>query len=157
MIFVTLGTQDKPFERLLESVDNQIKKGNITDKVIVQAGCTKYSSSNIEIYNLMDIDTFNEYIKKCDLIITHGGVGTILDGLKNNKKIIAFARLSKYKEAINDHQKQIINEFASQNYILTGKLNHLDDILKQAEKFKPKKFRSNNTNFNNLIQSKIKS
>ena len=29
MIFVTLGTQDKNFDRLLEAIDREIKKGNI--------------------------------------------------------------------------------------------------------------------------------
>ena len=40
MILVTLGTQDKKFTRLLEAIQKQIDKGNIKDKVIVQAGCT---------------------------------------------------------------------------------------------------------------------
>ena len=44
LIFVTLGTQDKPFPRLLEKIEKQIKKGNIKEDVIVQAGYTKYES-----------------------------------------------------------------------------------------------------------------
>ena len=46
MIFVTLGTQDKSFNRLLEKVDRQIDLGNIKEKVIVQAGFTKYNSKS---------------------------------------------------------------------------------------------------------------
>ena len=42
MILVTLGTQDKSFVRLLKAIDREIKKGNIKEKVIVQAGYTKY-------------------------------------------------------------------------------------------------------------------
>ena len=44
MILVTLGTQDKPFTRLLDAVLREIEKGNIKDEVIVQAGCTKYET-----------------------------------------------------------------------------------------------------------------
>ena len=47
MIFVTLGTQDKSFTRLLEAIDREIEKGNIKEKVIVQAGLTRYSSPNM--------------------------------------------------------------------------------------------------------------
>ena len=47
MILVTLGTQDKGFERLLKQVDEEIKKGNIREKVVVQAGYTKYESPNM--------------------------------------------------------------------------------------------------------------
>ena len=50
MIFVTLGTQDKSFKRLLENIDKEIEKGTIKDKVIVQAGYTKYNSKN-KVYN----------------------------------------------------------------------------------------------------------
>ena len=49
MIFVTLGTQDKGFPRLLEAIDREIELGNIKDKVIVQAGLTDYNSKNMEI------------------------------------------------------------------------------------------------------------
>ncbi|UKI27648.1 MAG: hypothetical protein L6V91_03385 [Bacilli bacterium] len=42
MILITLGTQDKQFTRLLESVQKEIDKGNIKDEVVVQAGHTKF-------------------------------------------------------------------------------------------------------------------
>ena len=37
MIFVTLGTQDKGFPRLLEAIDREILNGTIKEKVVVQA------------------------------------------------------------------------------------------------------------------------
>ena len=48
MILVTLGTQDKSFERLLK-IDELIDKQVIKEEVIVQAGHTKYESNNMEI------------------------------------------------------------------------------------------------------------
>jgi len=62
MIFVTLGTQDKGFPRLLEAIDREIENGNITEKVIVQAGYTKYSSKNMEILDYIQADLFDNYI-----------------------------------------------------------------------------------------------
>ena len=44
MIFVTLGTQDKNFDRLLVAIDREIKKGNIKERVVVQAGITEFKS-----------------------------------------------------------------------------------------------------------------
>ena len=38
LIFVSLGTNDKSFERLLKTIDKEIEKGNIKDKVIAQSG-----------------------------------------------------------------------------------------------------------------------
>ena len=94
---------------MFKQVVQQIDKGNIKDKVIVQAGCTKYESKDMEILDLIPYDKFEEYIKKCSILITHGGVGSIITGLKNNKIVIAAPRLAKYKEHTNDHQTQIVD------------------------------------------------
>ena len=156
MILVVLGTQDKEFPRLLEAVDREIKKGNIKEKVVVQAGQTKYESDNMEILDLVSAPEFDKLVDKADLIITHGGVGSILNGIKKGKKIIAAARLAKYREHHNDHQKQIIKEFADQGYLLELKdFNKLDKMLEKAKTFKPKKFVSNTKNMINLIDDYI--
>ena len=103
MIFVTLGTQDKTFERLLKALDKAIDKGEIKEKVIVQAGNTKYESKNMEIFDLISPDEFKELVNKCDILITHGGVGSILSAVKQGKKVIAAARLKKYtKEVVQE-------------------------------------------------------
>ncbi len=148
MIFVTLGTQDKSFTRLLDLVQKQIDKGNIKEKVIVQTGYTKFKSNDMEIFDYMDNEKFNKLINECDLLITHGGVGSILSGLRARKKVIAVPRLAKYKEHTNDHQLQIVENFAQNGYIL--KLDDgdsLEDVLKQSKNFKPKKWKFNNANF----------
>jgi UDP-N-acetylglucosamine transferase subunit ALG13 len=158
MILVLLGTQDKPFTRLLDAIQKQINNGNIKGKVVVQAGCTKYESSDMEIFDLMPIDEFNKLIKKADLIITHGGVGSIMEGIKNNKKILAAPRLKRYGEHDNDHQLQIIEEFANMGYILPLKdFNKLDKMLLKINKFKPKKFISNTENMIKLVEKQIDS
>ncbi len=156
MILVTLGTQDKSFERLLKAIDKEIEKGNIKDKVIVQAGYTKYKSKNMEIFKSVSNDRLEELMDEASLIITHGGVGSILTALKHHKKVIATPRLAKYNEHTNDHQKQIIEEFGKLGYIIPLKdLTKLDKILVKSKTFKPKEFNSNNENFKKLIVSYI--
>lgn len=157
MIFVTLGTQDKEFKRLLESIDKNIKNGNIKDKVLVQAGFTKYTSSNMEIFDYCTPNKMEEYYKKADLIITHGGVGSILDSIKKGKKVIAVPRLSKHNEHTNDHQTQIVNEFYNKHYILKSNIENLEKVLKEAKDFKPKKYTSNNDKFIEMINRYINS
>ena len=157
MILVTLGTQDKEFRRLLEEVDNLINKGIIKDKVVVQAGMTKYKSKNMEILKLIPRDEFKELISKANLIITHGGVGSILTGLKENKKVIAVPRLTKYGEHQSDHQVEIIKRFSDAGYIIgTNGVEELKNALSKVSKFKPKKFESDNSKMLNLISDYIK-
>ena len=156
MILVILGTQDKPFNRLLEAVDKACQKKIIKDKVIVQAGTTKYESKNMEIFDLISMNKFNSLVGKADLIITHGGVGSIIQGLKKGKKIIAVPRLKKYGEHTNDHQLQIVDEFTRQGYIMPCKdLNKLEDVLDKVKTFKTKKYMSNNTKMLSIITNFI--
>ena len=156
MILVTLGTQDKSFKRLLEAIDRQVELGNIKDKIVVQAGCTKYESKNMEIFDLIPMEKFDDLIKSCDLLITHGGVGSIITGLKNDKKVIAAARLFKYKEHTNDHQLQIIENFSNDGYILgLDNFDELDKVLEKAKTFKPKKYVSNTDKMIKIIEDFI--
>ena len=148
MIFVTVGTQDKPFTRLLEAIDKAIEKREITDKVIVQAGHTKYTSNNMEILEYVPFDKFGEYIDNADVIITHGGVGSILSSVKKGKKVVAVARLAEYGEHTNNHQLQIIEKMSSQGYIIDG--NNLDKIgqaILDAKNLQVKEYISNTENF----------
>lgn len=156
MILVTLGTQDKSFERLLKALDKAVVKGKIKEKIIVQAGCTEYKSKNMEIFDLTSPEELDKLVKKCSLLITHGGVGSILTGIKYNKPIIAAARLSEYREHTNNHQKQIIKEFVKSGYILELEdFDNLDKLIKQAKKFKPKEFKSNTNKFIKNIENYI--
>lgn len=156
MIFVTLGTQDKGFPRLLEAIDKQIEKGNIKEKVIVQAGLTEYESKNMEIFDLVPQKDFDKYVDEASLIITHGGAGSILTAVKKGKKVIAAARLAKYREHNNDHQLQIVEEFSEKGYILElDNFDELDKVLKKAKTFKPKKYVSNTKNIENLVTKYI--
>ena len=156
MILITLGTQDKEFKRLLDIVEQEIEKGNIKDKVVVQAGHTKYESDNMEIFDLIDREKFSNLIEECDILITHGGVGSIITGLQKNKKVIVSPRLAKYNEHINDHQMQITENFSKKGYILPLYENDdLGKVLKEAIKFKPNKYISNTKNMIKLVSEFI--
>lgn len=156
MIFVTLGTQDKSFKRLLKRIDECIENKTIKERVIVQSGYTKYKSNNMDIIDFMDNDTFNKTIKECSILITHGGAGSILTGMKKNKKVIAIPRLAKYKEHTNDHQIQIVEELTKDGYILSCmNLNKLEEVIEKSNDFKPKKYQQNNKKIIDIIENYI--
>lgn len=156
MIYVTLGTQDKPFHRLLKSIEKQIEKGTIHEEVIVQAGYTKYSTEKMKMFDLVDREEFSRLMDECNILITHGGVGSILTGLKRGKKVIACPRLYKYGEHMNDHQIQIVSVFAKEGYLLEYQEDDdLEVVLKKAETFIPKPFTSNTDKFVTIIEEFI--
>lgn len=155
MILVTLGTQKQSFARLLKLVDNCIEKGIIKDRVVVQAGHTKYDSKNMEIFDFVSITELDKLVSECNLLITHGGVGSIMGALRKNKKVIAIARLSKYKEHVNDHQLQIVSEFSKKNYILSANEENFESTIKKVKTFKPNPFKSRADDIINLINNYV--
>lgn len=148
MIFVTVGTQDKPFKRIFEMVENEIEKGTIQEEVVAQIGCTDFESDKMKVYKLMKKEQYLDYMKKATFVITHGGVGSIMDGIKMQKRVISIPRLKKYKEHVNDHQLQICEKFENDGYIIVAKNEkELESAIKNISKFKTKEYYDNNSNF----------
>ena len=118
MILVLLGTQNNSFHRLLEEVQKNIDNGNIKDEVVVQKGYTKFESPDMQIYDQVPVEKMKELVRQADLVITHGGVGSIITAIEQGKKVIAVPRLKKYKEHVNDHHLDIIKSFNDAGYII---------------------------------------
>ena len=138
MILVLLGTQNNSFHRLLEKMDELIKKKVINEKVIVQAGYTKYESKNMIIFDLIPQEELERYQEKADLIITHGGVGSIISSIKKGKKVIDIPRIHKYQEHVNNHQVQIVESFNKKGYIIGTKgVEELEEAILKAHDFIP--------------------
>ena len=147
MILVLLGTQNNSFHRLLEEIQKNIDDKNIKEKVVVQAGYTKFESKDMTIYNQLPKEQLQELIKEADLIITHGGVGSIISSITNGKKVIAVPRLQKYKEHVNDHQLDIINSFNESGYIIgIHGVDEFKESLIKVPDFEPKKYVQNTGN-----------
>lgn len=152
MILVTLGTQKQPFTRLLDMVE----KISTKEKIIVQAGNTKYESKKMEIFDFVDYETMDKLIDEANIIITHGGTGSIVTPLKKGKKVIACPRLKKYHEHVDDHQEQIVNIFAEVGYILKVDDNiDLNYLIKEIKNKKMTKFISNTSNFLHKLKEEI--
>ncbi len=156
MILVILGTQDKPFVRLLNAVEQQVVSGAINEEVIVQAGNTKYSSDNMQIMDLIPMDELKKLMSVANLIITHGGVGSIIDALKLKKRVIVCPRLQKYGEHINDHQIEITENCLEKGYICVfNDGDDLGEVIEKARHFTPNEYVSNTGNIVKIIEEFI--
>lgn len=148
MIFVATGSL-RPFLRLLEEVDHLIEQYHITEKVIVQAGYTKYTAKNFTSFEFVSDKDFKKYIEEASIIITHAGSGALFNAIKSGKKTIAFARLKKHNEAIDDHQLELATKLTAEGYIIDG-TNSLCNAWKKLENFTPRKFDFNSTIISHL-------
>lgn len=156
MILVLLGTQNNKFERLLKEIQKCIDNKVITEDVVVQAGSTNFESDNMKIFDLIPEDELNELKKKARIIITHGGVGSIVGCIKIGKKVIAVPRLKEYGEHVNNHQRQIVETFNNQGLIKgVQDLNDLKNAIISIDEFIPSKFISNTENVIKILDKFI--
>ena len=156
MILVLLGTQNNSFHRLIEEIERLIKKGIIKEKVVVQAGYTKVNCKEIETLELVSKEELEELQNKANIIITHGGVGSIMQCITKEKKVIAVPRLKEHKEHVNDHQKEIVELFNSKGYIIgITKVEDLEQALEKIKSFEPKNYIRNNKQMLKIIEDFI--
>ena len=156
MILVMLGTQNNSFHRLLEEIDKLINDGLIKEDVVVQAGYTKYESTNMKIFDFISSDELDKLEQQADCIITHGGVGSIISSIEKDKKVIAVPRLKQYGEHVNDHQLDIVQSFDKLGYIIgITDISQLGHALQQIETFEPKKYIQNTGKIISIVQDFI--
>lgn len=133
MIFVAVGTQKFPFNRLLRQIDDLVARNVIREPVIAQTGNSDYQPKNYEYRRFFQKDDFEDHVKSCDLLITHSGVATIITGLRYEKKVIVVPRLCKFAEHVDDHQVQIAQSFSRQNLVfMCGEKDDLADLLRDV-------------------------
>lgn len=156
MILVLLGTQNNSFHRLLEEIDRLIKNKVIKEEVMIQAGYTKYTSENMKILDFVSKEELEELQNKADLIITHGGVASILQSITKEKKVIAIPRLHQYQEHVNNHQTEIVELFNQKGYIIgIQRVEELEKAIGQVEKFEPRKYTQNHDKMLKIIEDFI--
>jgi UDP-N-acetylglucosamine transferase subunit ALG13 len=97
-VFVTLGTVWEPFPRLIQSIETLRKEGVIKERVIVQAGFTKFKSDVIEIFDFSPPEKIDYFIRNAKYVVTQESAGIVTKCLKYNKKIIVMPRSYVLKE-----------------------------------------------------------
>lgn len=133
MIFVAVGTQKFPFNRLLKGIDDLIEQGRLEGDIFAQIGHSDYVPRNYKYKDFLSKDDFASCISNCDVLITHSGVATIITGMKLGKPVVVVPRFASYGEHVDDHQLQIAESFSDKNLVLMCKnMDNLDEIVQEA-------------------------
>jgi UDP-N-acetylglucosamine transferase subunit ALG13 len=118
MIFVTVGTHEQPFNRLIQKVDSLVGTGAIKEDVFIQRGIKSVVPMNCPSSDMICYNDIVERINNARIIITHGGPGSIMMSLSAGKIPIVVPRQAKYKEHIDDHQISFTKGLESQHKII---------------------------------------
>lgn len=148
MIFITLGSQKFQFNRLLKELDRLVRDKQLTESLYAQVGFSDYEPISYSYSDFMPRNEFMEYMKKADLVITHGGSGAIINALKSKKKVIAVPRLSEFGEHVDNHQIQIVETFESSGYLLSVQnIYDLLNVIEEVQKISLEDFKTNSSCF----------
>lgn len=148
MIFVTVGSQKFPFDRLLAAVDRLVEEGVITEDVFAQTGASGYLPQNYRYKPFCSPKEFAERMAACDTVISHGGTGTIIKAVREGKKVIAVPRLARYGEHVDDHQLQLLRQFEELDLIcVCTDVARLPEALETVRGHQYASYRSNTEAF----------
>lgn len=109
LVFVTVGAT-LGFPRMVEAVINLKAAGKIPERVIMQVGDTQINGevpSDIEIHKELSFEEMKQYLSRSDLVICHGGTGSIITALQAGCRTIIFPRRFARGEHYDEHQLEI--------------------------------------------------
>ena len=88
MIFVTVGTHEQPFNRLIQKVDELKKDGVITEDVIIQTGFSTYEPKYCQWSKLIPYQQMIKNVADARIVITHGGPASFIMPLQIGKTLL---------------------------------------------------------------------
>jgi UDP-N-acetylglucosamine transferase subunit ALG13 len=110
MIFVTVGTDHHPFNRLVKWISNAIDEGLVAPgEVVMQNGFTEVHDERIQKRQFLSFAEMMDNFDKAQLVITHGS-STAMLVCHRLKRPLVVPRIASLGEHIDDHQLEFIQE-----------------------------------------------
>jgi UDP-N-acetylglucosamine transferase subunit ALG13 len=113
--FVTVGNATQAFDRLLLAV------AAITDRlprpIVVQRGHSRVLNASWINVDFLDMDEFERLLQRSQVVIMHGGAGSIIRALEFGKIPIVMPRRANLGEHVDDHQFEFVSEMERGGYV----------------------------------------
>lgn len=129
MIFVTVGTHEQQFNRLVEYMDKWAESHD--EEVIIQTGFSTYEPKKAEWSKLYPYKTMIEMVDRARIVITHGGPSSFIMPLQIGKIPIVVPRNHEFDEHVNNHQIDFCRKVAERqgNIIVVERIDELGKTL----------------------------
>lgn len=161
MIFVTVGTHEQQFNRLICYIDDLKGAGRITDDVIMQTGFSTYEPKYCEWHKLLPYTQMIKNVEKARIVISHGGPSSFIMPLQIGKIPIVVPRQKQYDEHVNDHQVDFTRMIAERqgNIMPVYDIEELSNLIINYDKLilkMPVELLSNNKRFNEELDKLVR-
>lgn len=136
MIFVTVGTHEQPFNRLVKKIDELKRDKIIQEDIIIQTGFSTYEPQYCQWSKLIPYQQMVKNVEDARIVITHGGPASFVMPLQIGKIPIVVPRQHKYNEHVNDHQVEFARNVAERmgTIILVENIDKIGNIIRNYDK-----------------------
>jgi len=133
MIFVTVGTHEQQFNRLVEYMDKWAERHD--EEVIIQTGFSTYKPIKAKWQKLFGYKEMCKNVEEARIVITHGGPSSFIAPLQIGKVPIVIPRQKEFDEHVNDHQINFCREVAKRrkNIIVVEDVEQLSKMIEDYE------------------------
>ena len=100
MIFVSVGTNEARFDRLLRAVDGL----GAGEELVVQHGPSPVRPAGATCVDYLSFEQMTEHLARARVAVLHAGVGSVLAALASGTRPVVVPRLQRHGEAVDDHQ-----------------------------------------------------
>lgn len=104
MVFVTVGTHEQPFDRLVECMDRLVESGAIREEVRIQTGYSNFEPKHCFWQRFFPYTEMEKNVDEARIVITHGGPASFIMPLRVGKTPIVVPRRCDFNEHVNNHQ-----------------------------------------------------
>lgn len=148
MIFVTVGTHEQQFNRLLKEMDRLVESGIIKEEVFIQTGFSTYEPKFCKWSKLIPYKEMKEKVEKARIVITHGGPASFIAPLQIGKIPIVVPRQLEFEEHVNNHQLDFAKQVSERmgTIIPVYDIETLGDIIKNYKNIIKEMNKDNNSN-----------
>lgn len=112
MIFVTVGTHEQQFDRLVKAVDDFRAEGVLAEPVFIQTGYCEYVPAYCEHERFLSFEGMAGRMRDADVIVTHGGPSSFIEAMAAGKVPVVVPRKGSLGEHVNDHQADFVRQVA---------------------------------------------
>ncbi len=152
MIFVTVGTHEQQFNRLVKYIDELKSSGKIEEDVIIQTGYSTYEPQSCSWSDFFTYRQMEEHVNNARIVITHGGPSSFIAPLRIGKVPIVVPRQAEFGEHVNNHQLEFCEAVQKRqgNILLVKDIIDLGNVIREYDKLvesMPAELKSNNARF----------
>lgn len=120
LLFATVGAI-LPFDRLVTMVADLKARGEIDEDVLIQTGRGGFAPPDLHTVETLPFDEMQDVLRDADLVVCHGGTGSIITALRQGCRVIAVPRLFERGEVYDDHQSEITEAFAARGLLAVAR------------------------------------